>query len=100
MIQKRFFRLPGGEVAARTLDVEGAFEVRLPGPPGAVEISADEYERELTAYQREREAWQSAQRAEAERLRREDYEALRALGLAEGPARRMSGWRGSAQGGG
>ncbi|KAA9379597.1 hypothetical protein F5972_08040 [Microbispora cellulosiformans] len=84
----RYFRLPGGGV--ELVDQEGGAPY-VP-PDGAVELTEEEYRQELAAIEAARQAYQEQQEAEATAKAREDYLALKAAGLPEETARRLSGY--------
>ncbi|MEU5834456.1 hypothetical protein ABZ820_12400 [Streptomyces diacarni] len=86
-----YYRFPNGSVAERTV-TGGADEVTP--PEGAVEISEEEYRAALAAIEEANEQRRQEQEAEAEAQRKADYEALRALGLPEETARRITGYTG------
>ncbi|WP_019548637.1 hypothetical protein [Streptomyces sulphureus] len=89
-----YYRRSDGALGTRTIEQSHGDKVSIPLPDGASELSAEEYTQEAA-----RRAAAAARRAEdaaeaATTEQREAYEALIAAGLPEGPARRISGWRG------
>lgn len=86
-----YYRFPDGSVAERI--VTGGDGDVTP-PEGAVEITEEEYRAALAAIEEQIEQERQAQR-EAEQARiKADYEALRALGVPEETARRLTGYTG------
>ncbi|GAA2685500.1 hypothetical protein [Nonomuraea recticatena] len=85
----RWWALPNGGVV-EGVDAGG----ELQPPEGAVEISREEYEQRLAVLKSEHAAYVDGLRAEDERRTREDFDALRAAGIPEATARRMSGYTG------
>lgn len=86
-----YYQFPDGSVAERTVS-GGTGDVEP--PEGAVEITKEEYEAALAVIEEERERKRQEEKDAAEARAREDYEALRALGVPEETARRMSGYTG------
>ncbi|MBA9005908.1 hypothetical protein [Thermomonospora cellulosilytica] len=93
-----YYRNPDGSVGQVTVE-RPDWTGEPPGdeppyqlPPGAVEITREEYEQTLADIQAAIEE-QRRQVAEAEAARaKADYEALRAAGIPEEIARRLSGY--------
>lgn len=87
-----YYQWPDGAVAERT--VSGGAETVTP-PEGAVEITEEEYRAALATMEEEREREREKQKETEDAAIREDYEALRALGVPEETARRLSGYTGT-----
>jgi len=82
------YRLPGGVLAMRS--VTG---MDLPPlPKGAKAVTPEEYEAELSDLKGKKEAQQAQQAAEDQARMRGDYDALRALGVPEETASRLTGY--------
>ncbi|MFF5668782.1 hypothetical protein ACFY8S_01375 [Streptomyces hygroscopicus] len=86
-----YYRFPDGSVAERIITGgDGA----VPPPGGAVEITEEEYRAALAAIEEQIEQERQEQQ-EAEQARiKADYDALRALGVPEETARRLTGYTG------
>lgn len=67
--------------------------------PGRI-VPAKKYQARLTDLRAHHEEQSARLVADDEDRTRGDYEALKAAGVAEGTARRMSGWNGTAEGAG
>lgn len=88
-----YYRMANGAVSERVVEgVEGP----IAPPPGATEITAEEYQQGLAEWEAAREARraevQAAEAAEAKQA----YEDLIAAGIPEATARRLSGYVGEA----
>lgn len=82
------YRLPDGVLALRA--VTGADLPEL--PEGATPVTPEEYEAELAELKGEREAHRARLAAEDQKRMKGDYDALRALGVPEETASRLSGY--------
>jgi hypothetical protein len=92
--ERRYFRLPGGRIVVRELHAAGdGFDILLPAPEGAAEISAEEGERLLEAGRKARQDDLARQEAEQQQARRDDYEHLVEMGIRPSVAARLSGYQ-------
>ena len=89
---KQYFRTSDGVLASRT--TSGAVDEPAPLPEGATLLTEEEYTAELAAVEAARQEHADDLVAADEARTREDYLALRAAGVPEATARRMSGYTG------
>ncbi|MFD8509728.1 hypothetical protein ACFV27_01080 [Streptomyces antimycoticus] len=86
-----YYKFADGSIAERV--ITGAVEDVLP-PEGAEEISEEEYRAALAAIEAANEQQRQEQEAEQQARMKADYEALRAVGVPEETARRLTGYMG------
>ncbi|MEU8870423.1 hypothetical protein AB0D24_04520 [Streptomyces javensis] len=86
-----YYRYDNGSVAKRV--VAGAGE-DIPVPDGATVITEEEYTAALAAIEEANEAQRQEEEAQHQAQVRADYDALRALGVPEETARRLTGYTG------
>lgn len=85
----RYFRSPAGSIGEITESHQGI----TPLPEGAVELTEQEWQQEMADWQAAKDAHVADLRAADAARQQEDYEALRAAGLPEATARRLSGFQ-------
>lgn len=85
----RYYRTPTGVIG----EIQESHAGSTPLPPGAEEITAEEHATALQEWQANKDASIREQRAADAARQQEDYEALRAAGLPEATARRLSGFQ-------
>ena len=87
-----YYRTAGGALARKAASGDSAQAPAL--PEGATELTAKEYETELAAVRDARQDHADGLVAEDEANQSADYEALRASGIPEATARRLTGYTG------
>ncbi|MGX1514037.1 hypothetical protein [Streptomyces collinus] len=87
-----YYRTAGGALASQAASGEAAGPPAL--PEGATELSAEEYATELAEIQAARQDHAADLIAADEANQSADYEALRASGIPEATARRLTGYTG------
>lgn len=87
-----YYRYDSGALEELTVTVADEDE-QVPAPPGATEISREEYEQEFAALEAANEERAAEQRAQEEAAKKAAYEALIAAGIPEASAQQLSGYR-------
>jgi flagellar biosynthesis/type III secretory pathway protein FliH len=87
-----YYRTADGALVSRTVSGDQVEGPEL--PEDATVLTEEEYTAARAEVEAARQAHAAQLAAEAEAAQREDYEALRALGVPEVSARRMSGYTG------
>jgi hypothetical protein len=85
----RYYRTPGGAIG----EIRESHPGSTPLPEGAVELTEQEWQQEMADWQAAKDAHVADLRAADAARQQEDYEALRAAGLPEATARRLSGFQ-------
>ncbi|MDQ1018967.1 hypothetical protein [Streptomyces afghaniensis] len=87
-----YYRAAGGVLASRVASGETVEAPEL--PDGATPLTEAEYTAALNQVEAEREAYKQEVTANDESNQQTDYQALRASGIPETTARRLSGYTG------
>ncbi|MGV9913404.1 hypothetical protein [Streptomyces tendae] len=90
-----YYRTAGGALASQAASGETAGAPSL--PEGATALTREEYETELAAIEAARQEHAEELVAADEANQRADYQALRASGIPETTARRLTGFRGTGE---
>lgn len=85
----RYYRTPGGAIG----EIRESHPGSTPLPDGADELTAEEHATAIQQWQADKDAHIADLRAADAARQQEDYEALRAAGLPEATARRLSGFQ-------
>jgi hypothetical protein len=86
------YRTADGALVSRTVSGDQAEAPDL--PEGATALTEEEYTAALAQVEADRQAAAEQRQEEAEAAQLADYQALRAAGIPEASARRMSGYTG------
>ncbi|MEV0016699.1 hypothetical protein [Streptomyces tendae] len=89
-----YYRTAGGALASQAASGDTAAAPEL--PEGATELTREEYDTELGAVQAARQEHAEDLVAADEAAQSADYEALRASGIPDATARRLTGYTGEA----
>jgi hypothetical protein len=88
-----YYRTAAGVLASRAVSGEDVEEPTL--PDGATPLTEEAYTAALADVQAARDAYAEELTAQAEANQLADYEALRASGIPEATARRLTGYTGN-----
>ncbi|WP_405961296.1 hypothetical protein OG235_37180 [Streptomyces sp. NBC_00024] len=89
-----YYRTDGGALVSRVVTGESAEAPAL--PEGATPLTEAEYTAALGVVEAEREEYKQELMAGEEAAQQADYDALKASGIPEATARRLSGYTGPA----
>lgn len=88
-LSRRYYRTPAGVIG----EIQESHAGSTPLPEDAEEITEQEWQQEMADWQADKDAHIADLRAADAARQQEDYEALRAAGLPEATARRLSGFQ-------